>query len=84
VQTKVGVTDFSRVWESLRKKTGQKREERRQVRSQMVSSEEPNIHTAASANDTKPFKDPEAWADRRGKRVQSKKDSKKRKVNAFS
>ena len=31
-----------------------------------------------------PFKDPDAWAERRGKRMQSKKDSKKRKVKAFS
>lgn len=37
MQNKVGVTDFSRVWENLRRHTSEKREGRRQAKNQMVS-----------------------------------------------
>lgn len=37
VQNKVGVTDFSRVWENLRRHTTERREGRRQAKNQMVS-----------------------------------------------
>ena len=41
VQTKVGATEFSRVWESIRQKTASKREERRDTKNRMVSRPHP-------------------------------------------
>jgi len=43
VQTKVGVTDFSRVWENLRRHTTEKREDRRQAKNQLVNFYTPPI-----------------------------------------
>ena len=37
IQVQVGVTDFSRVWHTIRKKTDAKRHERREKRNQLVS-----------------------------------------------
>ena len=37
VQTKVGTTEFSKTWESMRKRVSAKRDERRDARVQMVS-----------------------------------------------
>lgn len=41
VQNKVGVTDFSRVWEGLRRHTSERREGRRQAKHQLVSDATP-------------------------------------------
>jgi U3 small nucleolar RNA-associated protein 20 len=81
VQTKVGVTDFSRVWENLRRHTTEKREDRRQAKNQLVRSHKYYMMTET---DDQATRDPKAYAERQGKRMVMKKDSKKRKVKSFA
>ncbi|ORX36413.1 hypothetical protein BD324DRAFT_651653 [Kockovaella imperatae] len=66
IQGKIGTTQFSTTWDSVRRRVAGKREERRDARNVMAIS------------------DPKAWAERRGKRVMLKKESKKRRNKAFA
>lgn len=51
IQTKVGVTDFSRVWESLRRHTSERREGRRQAKNQLVRPvDRPSYDTGSTAD----------------------------------
>jgi len=83
VQNKVGVTDFSRVWENLRRHTTEKREDRRQAKNQMVCYSR-NGQVQVRRLTIQATRDPKAYAERQGKRMTMKKDSKKRKVKAFA
>jgi U3 small nucleolar RNA-associated protein 20 len=84
VQTKVGVTDFSRVWENLRRHTTEKREDRRQAKNQLVSPHSLSSTGQELDADIQATRDPKAYAERQGKRMTMKKDSKKRKVKSFA
>jgi U3 small nucleolar RNA-associated protein 20 len=82
VQSKVGVTDFSRVWENLRRHTTEKREDRRQAKNQLVHH--PLLLKYCTKANFQATRDPKAYAERQGKRMTMKKDSKKRKTKSFA
>jgi U3 small nucleolar RNA-associated protein 20 len=81
VQSKVGTTDFSRTWETMRRKVSEKRDERRDARNQMVRI---YCWTDGSNADIQAVRDPKTWAERKSKKGAIKKDSKKRRVKAFA
>lgn len=81
IQVKVGVSELSAMWESLRQSSREKRESRRAARKHLVSY---RADRKACRLTRQPVADPEAWAAQRERRGLAKKALKKKKTAAFA
>jgi U3 small nucleolar RNA-associated protein 20 len=86
VQSKVGTTAFSTVWEQLRKRSVEKRGNRKAEQHRMVSKSVESLFDDSSSFQMREqaVADPEAYGRRREQRSSMKQESKKRKAKSFA